>query len=126
MSHGFFEEFDVDRLTPENSHSQLRHMAASVANTPIGTSSTASSLSLPTPTTSNLAPLLPESDMEDAGGKSGKARSVCGEFDAYGRKVGLSRKPSSSSLGSEVEVEGGVALTEEAVKSATPDIITSQ
>lgn len=126
MNHGFFGEFDADRLTPENSHSQLRHMTGSVTNTPIGTSSTASSLSLPTPTTSNLAPLLPESDMEDSSGKSAKAKSVCGEFDAYDRKVGLSRKPSSSSLGSEVEVEGGVALTEEAVESGTPDIITSQ
>ncbi|KAK4505557.1 hypothetical protein PRZ48_003520 [Zasmidium cellare] len=130
MNHGFLEEMDIDRLTPENSHSQLRHFTGSLTNTPIGTSSTASSLSLPTPTTSNLAPLLPTDDMlsviPQKHGGSGKARSVCGEFDAYDRKVGLRGKPSSSSLGSEVEVEGGVALTEEAVESGTPDIITSQ
>ncbi|KAF2161359.1 hypothetical protein M409DRAFT_28094 [Zasmidium cellare ATCC 36951] len=130
MNHGYFQEMDIDRLTPENSHSQLRHMTGSLTNTPIGTSSTASSLSLPTPTASNLAPLLPSDDLlsvtPQKQGKSGKAKSVCGEFDAYDRKVGLRGRPSSSSLGSEVEVEGGVALTEEAVESGTPDIITSQ
>lgn len=131
MNHGFFGEMDADRLTPENSHSQLRHLTGSLTNTPIASSSTASSLSLPTPTTSALAPILPTDDSFDVGlqkqlGKSGKAKSVCGEFDAYERKVGLRGKDSSSSLGSEVEVEGGVALTEEAVESGTPDIITSQ
>jgi hypothetical protein len=37
----------------------------------------------------------------------------------------MSGRDSRQSFGSEVEVEGGVALTEEAVETGLPDILTS-
>ncbi|EME85847.1 uncharacterized protein MYCFIDRAFT_82434 [Pseudocercospora fijiensis CIRAD86] len=102
-NHGF-----LSRITPENSMSLF---TGSVHGTPCEASSTASSISLPTPTRSPLAPL--------------KANSVCGELNGENQKIGL-RSSSSSSLGSEIEVEGGVALTEEAVEARIPDIVTDE
>jgi hypothetical protein len=38
----------------------------------------------------------------------------------------VNNKDSNSTLSSEVEVDGGVALKEEAVESSFPDIVTSE
>ncbi|KXT07250.1 hypothetical protein AC578_2343 [Pseudocercospora eumusae] len=103
-NHGY-----LSRITPENSMSLL---TGSIHGTPGEASSTASSISLPTPTRSSLAPL--------------KANSVCGELNGENQKIGLRSKHSSSSFGSEIEVEGGVALTEEAVEARIPDIVTDE
>ncbi|KAF7197957.1 hypothetical protein HII31_00671 [Pseudocercospora fuligena] len=103
-NHGY-----LSRITPENSMSLL---TGSIHGTPGEASSTASSISLPTPTRSPLAPL--------------KANSVCGELNGENQKIGLRSKHSSSSFGSEIEVDGGVALTEEAVEARIPDIVTDE
>lgn len=66
-------------------------------------------------------------------GKPGKAATVCGvlrpgmNFSHARLSVAsnMSGRDSRQSFGSEVEVEGGVALTEEAVETGLPDILTS-
>ncbi|KXT10061.1 hypothetical protein AC579_9683 [Pseudocercospora musae] len=104
-NHGY-----LSRITPENSMSLL---TGSIHGTPGEASSTASSISLPTPIRSPLAPL--------------KANSVCGELNGEHHKIGLcSKHSSSSSFGSEIDVDGGVALTEEAVEARIPDIVTDE
>ena len=121
-------------MTPENSESRLRRVHGSVSGTPGGSVSTASSVSLPTPSAVPLTPITPTDEcFEDAlmmrmKKKPGKAATISGPFlDAKPRKrlgFGLRGRESHSSLGSEVEVEGGVALTEEAVRAGIPDILT--
>lgn len=128
MNHGFLVPEEADRLTPETSRNNLLHLINSIQDTPGGASSTASSVSLPTPATASLSPFLPTNDTLDVTfhkqlRRTDKARSV-GEYGARDSKLTLHGKDSNSSLGSEVEVEGGVALTEEAVESLSPDIIT--
>jgi hypothetical protein len=74
-----------------------------------------------------------ESYEDDIMSKPGKAATVCDvlspsmNFDHSRLSVGsdMSGKDSHDSFGSEVEVEGGVALTEEAVETGLPDIITA-
>ena len=141
VSHGYMTEHEWrsqidEQLTPERSNYHLRRMKDSVSDTPGGTSSTASSISLPTPTT---LPLRPIDDLQEAfdeglamrfGSKTGKAATICGvmtDSSARSRRYGqrMTGKDSNSSLGSEIEVEGGVALTEEAVETGVPDIITT-
>lgn len=141
INHGF-QNVDLSvtqqsyQHTPEHSRQRLRHMGNSIMDTPAGTSSTGSSISLPTPVT---LPLTPTTSLEDSFNtelyrklKIGKAASVCGVLDGSGnnqRGLGLDIRgtnSSSSSLGSEVEVEGGVALTEEAVGGGAPDIATGK
>ena len=115
---------------------RLHRVRGDMNDTPGGTSSTASSISLPTPNTMPLAPLTPTDESFDEAlsrrlGKSSKAVSML-ELEALPSEkrrsrrwgLGMRGKESSSSLGSEVEVEGGVALTEEAVETGTPDIAT--
>lgn len=126
---------DEEHLTPDRAKYRLRRIDGSIdmQSTPLGRSSTTSSISLPTPTTMPLTPITPvEESFEDvlAGklSKPGKAATVCGALSpTLGKSrlsVGteLSGKTSKSSLGSELEVEGGVALTEGAVESRLPDI----
>ena len=128
-----------EHLTPDRARYRLRRIDGSIdmQSTPLGRSSTTSSISLPTPTTLPLTPITPvEENFEDilAGrlGKPGKAATVCG---ALSPTLGLGRsrlsvgtdftgKTSKSSFGSEMDVEGGVALTEGAVESRLPDIAT--
>jgi len=136
LNHNFGLEPDLSRMTPENSMNRLQRVRGSMDDTPGGTSSTASSISLPTPNTMPLAPLTPMDESFDEAlsrrlGKSSKAVSML-ELEALPSEkrrtrrwgLGMRGKDSSSSLGSEVEVEGGVALTEEAVEMGTPDIAT--
>ncbi|KAK5137259.1 hypothetical protein LTR08_000229 [Meristemomyces frigidus] len=132
LNHGFGPEPDLSRITPENSLSGLRHVRGSLSDTPGGTSSSCSSISLPTPSTGPLTPLTPANMTFDDAlgkrfGKNGKATSMLDVMSSEKRRVGrhahgIRGKDSNSSLGSEVEVEGGVALTEEAVESGIPDI----
>ncbi|GAB7357985.1 hypothetical protein MBLNU230_g0152t1 [Neophaeotheca triangularis] len=138
INHGF-QSVDLGIMqqsyqqTPQHTRQRLRRMGQSISDTPAGTSSTASSISLPTPIT---LPLTPTVSLEETFEgelsrklKIGKAASVCGVLDrgdgsqrtfTFGRR---GRRSSNSSLGSEVEVEGGVALTEEAVGGGMPDIV---
>ena len=87
------------------------------------TSSTRSSISLPEISVSSItSDELSELAIPNNLGKSGRAATVCG-VPSHDEKA-LLGQDSDSSLGSEVEVEGGVALTEEAVGSGVPDIAT--
>jgi hypothetical protein len=126
---------DESHMTPDRSRGRLRRVESSASGTPEGTSSSASSISLPTPTTSPLTPETPPTHrFEDMMiGKPGKAATVCGvlrpgmNFSHARLSVAsnMSGRDSRQSFGSEVEVEGGVALTEEAVETGLPDILTS-
>lgn len=134
LNHGFGPEPDLTRMTPENSLTKLRHTRGSISDTPGGSTSTGSSLSLPTPSTAPLTPLTPaHQSFEDALsmrlGKKNKAATISGPLGGNRRRsgrLGLSvrGKDSTSSLGSEVEVAGGVALTEEALETGVPDVFT--
>jgi hypothetical protein len=70
---------------------------------------------------------------DDINSKPGKAATVCGvlspgiNFSHARLSVGsdMTGEDSHASFGSEVEVEGGVALTEEAVETGLPDILTA-
>lgn len=129
LNHGFGPEPD---LTPEHAHSlnRLRRARTSIG----GTSSTGSSISLPTTPTAPLSHMTStQYSLEDMLGKAGKAATVSGALtrkrtrgSVSGLGLGISSRDSSSSLGSEVEVEGGVALTEEAVEQGVPDIGTDE
>jgi hypothetical protein len=134
LHHGFGPSPDLSRMTPENSASRLRRVRGSISDTPGGSTSTTSSISLPTPSTVPLTPITPvDESFEDSLmmrlAKPGKAATICGPLLEQKRQsgrygLGLRGKDSNSSLGSEVEVEGGVALTEEAVETGVPDILT--
>ncbi|KAH9829781.1 hypothetical protein Tdes44962_MAKER02259 [Teratosphaeria destructans] len=104
------------------------------------TSAGGSSVSLPLLATAPLTPVLHEEELfEDMllyiklGKTRGKAKTICAGLTEVKTRPGRLAIPlglgfggtdSSSSLGSEVEVDGGVALTEEAVESGVPDIVT--
>jgi hypothetical protein len=135
-NHGYRLEHEFDNtaaaaehITPDRARVRLRRVEGSVADTPGRTSSSGSSLSLPTPTTMPLTPVTPTDEhFEDVLSsrlyKPGKAATVCGVRSANMAFGGLRGKNSHSSLGSELEVAGGVALTEEAVETGLPDIVT--
>ncbi|KAI7193955.1 hypothetical protein KC363_g2383 [Hortaea werneckii] len=134
LNHAFGYEPDTSRMTPENSRSQLRRVQSALQDTPGGTS-TASSISLPTPSTAPLAPLTPTDESFDEAlskrlAKSSKAVSMLeilpsAERQANERRALVLRDSDSAhSVGSEMEVQGGVALTEEAVGTGQPGIVT--
>jgi hypothetical protein len=141
LNHGFVSSGppgtpnSVTHTTPERPRARLRHMEGSVSDTPGRTSSSASSISLPTPITMPLTPGTPTIQRfgDDINSKPGKAATVCGvlspgiNFSHARLSVGsdMTGQDSHDSLGSEVEVEGGVALTEEAVETGLPDILTA-
>jgi hypothetical protein len=141
LNHGFVSPSQAamaakaTHTTPERPRARLRHVEGSVSDTPGRTSSSASSIRLPTPITMPLTPSTPtiERYEDDINSKPGKAATVCGvlspamNFDHSRLSVGsdMSGKDSHDSFGSEVEVEGGVALTEEAVETGLPDILTT-
>jgi hypothetical protein len=125
----------ITHTTPERPRGRLRHVEGSVSDTPGRTSSSASSISLPTPITMPLTPGTPTVQRfgDDINSKHGKAATVCGvlspgiNFNHARLSVGsdMTGKDSHDSFGSEVEVEGGVALTEEAIETGLPDILTT-
>lgn len=122
------------QMTPDRSRARHHRFGGSVSDTPGRSSSSASSISLPTPTTLPLVLDRPVSRRleYDSANKIGKAASICGvlspgmNFNNARLSVGsdMSGRDSHDSFGSEVEVEGGVALTEEAVETGVPDILT--
>jgi hypothetical protein len=113
---------------------RLHRVHANVSISPVGTSSTGSSISLPEPKTEPLTPPTPNSlpfemQLSSKLRKAGNAPIFSGPVTGEEGEVrpgsrSASTDSSSSSVGSEVEVEGGVALTEEAVESGRPDIAT--
>ncbi|OQO14442.1 hypothetical protein B0A48_01319 [Cryoendolithus antarcticus] len=120
----------AEYITPERPRYHLRRVEGTVSETPGRASSTGSSVSLPTPTTMPLTPVTPSDEsFEDVlndrkNGKPvkvGKAATIYGRLDS-GASGTMSSRSSSSSLGSEVAVADGVALTEEAVETHIPDI----
>jgi len=138
FKHGFVAEFDHNlRDATMASKRPLHHVRGNINSTPGSTSSTGSSISLPDVPTAPLTPPTPR-DLASGfavprparrGHKVGKAATFCGDA-AWERKrssglgkFGVYRNNSHISLGSEIEVEGGIALTEEAVGTGTPDII---
>ncbi|KAK5118960.1 hypothetical protein LTR62_000171 [Meristemomyces frigidus] len=132
FKHGSGPEPSLVRMTPENSLSRILRTRGSIPDTP-GSMSTASSISLPSPGATPLTPVRPtDESFEDAlmmCMKPGKAATICGPYLDVTRggktvRLALRGKTSCSSLGSEVGVEGGVALTEEAVGTGIPDILT--
>lgn len=120
--------------TPERPRARLRRVDGGVSDTPGRTSSSASSISLPTPITLPLTPGTPTAQRfeDDMNSKPGKAATVCGVLSpgmnfSHARlsvRSDMTGKESHDSFGSEIEVEGGVALTEEAVETGLPDILT--
>ena len=137
LNHGFVSPNQTSKLThttPERPRARLRRIEGSVSDTPGRTSSSASSISLPTSITMPLTPSTPTVHLyeDDITSKPGKAATVCGvlspgmNFDHSRLSVGsdMSGKDSHDSFGIEIEVEGGVALTEEAVETGLPDVIT--
>lgn len=114
----------------------IRHVSGSVNkdSSPARLDSSRSSLSLPTPTTARTSP-MPRLNFEDNEARTRHERSGSTQTGSVISGLGLllppsdmSRSSSSDSmnahLGDEMEVDGGVALTEEAVRTHTPDIIT--
>ncbi|KAF1345871.1 hypothetical protein BDV97DRAFT_371901 [Delphinella strobiligena] len=125
----------------------IRHVSGSVDkdSSPARSDSSRSSLSLPTPTTASTSP-MPRLNFEDKEARtrhereceqyscssehSGSAQngSIISDLGLLSPWLDLSRSSSTDSmdghLGDEMEVDGGVALTEEAVRTHTPDIIT--
>lgn len=140
LTHGYGSTGAIGRansnsqMTPDRSRARHHRFGGSVSDTPGRSSSSASSISLPTPTTLPLALDRPISHGlgYDNTNKTGKAASICGvlspgmKFNNARLSVGsdMSGRDSHDSFGSEVEVEGGVALTEEAVETGLPDIFT--
>ncbi|KAK5167612.1 uncharacterized protein LTR77_007311 [Saxophila tyrrhenica] len=122
------------QLPLKSSHSGLRHMRGSVTSTSEGTSSAGSSISLPDPKTEPLTPTSPDHSPFGHGlsaqlGKTQKAASVCGvmnDTDNQPSDTWSMSTNSSSSVGSEVDVDGGVALAGEGVGSGVPDIVTEK
>ena len=132
LHHGFTPEDESEQAPTGHTYSRLRRTRGTILSS--GSSSSAgSSISLPDPRTEPLTPTTPAHPLYSLtlGGKASKAATICGVTDADARHpYGFARsrlpgKDSNSSLGSEVEVEGGGALTEEAVESGMPDIVTS-
>lgn len=139
-NHGFFVDENVNpnqhasQTTPDRSRNNLRYIERGATDTPGDTVSTASSISLPTPTTSPLTREMPDGQVYEYehAAKGNKAATVCGVMSPsmnfqrlrLGSKTGLDSKESDSSFDSELEVDGGVALTEEAVGTGLPDIVT--
>lgn len=133
-NHGFAQGQAAPVITPGRPHSGIQH---SMSSTPGCSSSAGSSISLPDPPTTPLTPGIPLPStlsfaLADQVGTPGKADTVCGVMSEdrkmnYGyHSLRMARKESnrSSFAGSEVEVEGGLALTEEAVGMGMPDILT--
>jgi hypothetical protein len=128
--HGFVYSPEVDATN----YNHLRHTRSNFLNTPSGTSSAGSSISLPE---SKTEPLTPTSSQQglfnhtlgNNTGEHARAATALGIIglskDGKGSRS-VSGESSGSSVGSEVEVEGGVALTEEAVGSGVPDIATEE
>lgn len=135
--------------TPDHyTHRTIRHVGNSLerdspARSISSASRTGSSVSLPTPSTSRTSPV--KHDLEH--GKDGKdLSSVLRFLDRPGLGIDfmqvetslsglvtpptMSRSSSTQSMcyyddsGDEMEVDGGIALTEEAVRTHTPDLIT--
>lgn len=150
FSHGFLRD-EVDPLavlsrqsehgTPSSTPYRSRHLEDAVYDTPGGTSITASSISQPTPTTVPLSSVAQEEEdkLEDQlASLLGKPRQkapvsertntsgLAGGMPTSGLDRQLRHKRDSSSTGGEVFVRGGVALTEEAVETGSPDIITAE
>lgn len=136
MNH--YASFIYEFHDPETRRKGVGHAyhRAFASSTPVGSSSAGSSVSLPTPKAEPITPPTPEDasfgiDPENRSGKAGKAATVCGVLSKDGQYRGdYPDSPmqdddgcsSNSSLGEEVEVDGGVALTEEAVERGVPDI----
>jgi hypothetical protein len=132
-------QFD-DSYNPEAlqmAYQQAHHDQMATTSTPAGSSSTGSSISLPEPRIEPLTPPSPDElpfgiDLENRLSKVGKAATVCGvltkdsEYSEDLSEPRIEDKDSNSSLGDEVEVDGGVALTEEAVERGVPDIVTDE
>ena len=129
-----------DSYNPEAlqmAYQQAHHDQMATTSTPGGESSTGSSISLPEPRIEPLTPPSPDKlpfgiDLGNRLSKVGKAATVCGVLSKeseYGEELGDPRakdEDSNTSLDGEVEVDGGVALTEEAVQRGVPDIATDE
>ncbi|KAF2774072.1 hypothetical protein EJ03DRAFT_379812 [Teratosphaeria nubilosa] len=136
LSHGFDPEPQTE-FDPVARQKAIRNLMSDTSGC---ATAGGSSVSLPLLDTAPLTPVSHEQWLlEDMlmyiklGRTRGKAKTICaGLTEAKTRPgrfaipLGLAfgGKDSSSSLGSEVEVDGGVALTEEAVESGIPDIVT--
>ncbi|KAF2486079.1 hypothetical protein BDY17DRAFT_70622 [Neohortaea acidophila] len=114
INHGFADSNESE----EEGQSKQQRAAPTPPPHRYSPSSNASSISLLEP---------PTPSMLDSMTSFPKAYTVCGIMstlpDWSYENIGTD---SNSSLGSEVEVEGGVALTEEAVEAGLPDLVTDE
>ncbi|KAK8220145.1 hypothetical protein M8818_000561 [Zalaria obscura] len=123
-------ESEITR-TPPAMHT-LRRVSGTIASSSPRSTSSTSTVSLPTPATNYTPDVLEHEHQMKALPyrlKDDKDSGIGSEIEkqslGYGLGlIGMHQNGSSSSVGSEVEVDGGVALTEEAVGRHTPDIIT--
>ena len=136
-SHTMYTDDSFDPEALEMAYDRTRRAQVATTNTPEGTSSAGSSISLPEATIEPLTPTTPSFslfgiDLQNRLNNVGKAATVCGVVNGDRDSEGgldvprMNNKDSDSSLGSEVDVDGGVALKEEAVESGVPDIVTSE
>ncbi|KAI5238786.1 hypothetical protein E4T43_07183 [Aureobasidium subglaciale] len=117
------------RLVPNSEHGYGLRASPAISNnddSPSHSQTTASSISLPTiPTTSSYT-ILPgcEQNVNELRAQY-SLKAMTNPECYYGHPSEVATSVSSeSSLGSEVAVEGGFALTEEAMSSHTPDLFT--
>lgn len=135
---------DHTTSTPQRfSPRTIRRVSGSVADSSPRSVASGSSISLPTPTTARTSPMSFKADKETFACLADMRIKACAEKSEStedlvqtGTIVGglgllsadaMSRSSSTDSMGypgNEIEVEGGVALTEEAVRTHTPDLIT--
>lgn len=133
MNHAlqFNDSYDPQAL--QLAYQQAYSEQTGTSSTSMGHSSAGSSISLPEPKLEPLIPTSPDElpfgiDLENRLSKVGKAATVCGvinedcEYSEELHEPVAEDKDSNSSVGEEVEVDGGVALTEEAVECGVPDI----
>ena len=120
INHAMYFDDSYDPEALQMAYQQAQHGQAGTTSTPGRSSSTGSSVSLPEPKLEPLTPTSPDElpfgiDLENRLSKVGKAATVCGVLtkdDEYSEDLSEPRvedKVSNSSLGDEVEVDGGVA-----------------
>ena len=132
--------------TPDHSMMRtIRRVSGSISDSSPRSTASGSSISLPTPTTARTSPTRLSIDEEDLVSPkkhcidAGLDKATPSRLLAQTSNIidGLNsikfdatrRSPSTDSmgyLGEDIDVEGGVALTEEAVRTHTPDLIIAQ
>lgn len=132
INHGFVSDANIENTTsvpsiiPEDSACTL----SSTVNSLVASPSNTSSISLPDPATEPLTPSKPQfrsqlnfGQLKNKTGLRANVTPRTTSQQGYSLPYNLHGSKSNSSMGSEIEVDGGVALTEQAVETGIPDIL---